>query len=95
MAIVTGKQIGRAHVWTPVTPRNLVCRLLLEKQNSTVYTYVCGVWSPAGPINSKAASGAGLCRVMGWTLEEVCQANLDKLASRKGRGVIDGNGDNR
>ena len=38
---------------------------------------------------------AGLCRVMGWTLEEVCQANLDKLASRQGRGVIDGNGDNR
>ena len=24
-------QIGRAHVWTPVTPENLVCRLLLEK----------------------------------------------------------------
>src|ERR1051325_7703874 len=26
-------QIGRAHVWTPVTVRNLVCRLLLEKKN--------------------------------------------------------------
>lgn len=38
---------------------------------------------------------AGLCEVMGWTLEEVCKANLDKLASRKQRGVIDGNGDNR
>ena len=38
---------------------------------------------------------SGLCSVMGWTLEEVCQANLDKLASRKNRGVIDGNGDNR
>ena len=25
-------QIGRAHVWTPVTPENLVCRLLLEKK---------------------------------------------------------------
>ena len=32
---------------------------LLEKENSTVYTHVCGVWSPAGPINTKAASGAG------------------------------------
>lgn len=32
---------------------------LLEKENSTVYTHLCGVWSPAGPINSKAASGAG------------------------------------
>lgn len=38
---------------------------------------------------------AGLCAVMGWSLEDVCQANLDKLASRKQRGVIDGNGDNR
>lgn len=36
---------------------------------------------------------AGLCSVLGWSLEEVCQANLDKLASRKARGVIDGNGD--
>ena len=25
-------QIGRAHVWTPVTSCNLVCRLLLEKK---------------------------------------------------------------
>lgn len=38
---------------------------------------------------------AGLCSVFGWSLEEVCQANLDKLASRKARGVIDGNGDER
>jgi NTP pyrophosphatase (non-canonical NTP hydrolase) len=38
---------------------------------------------------------AGLCQVMGWTLEEVCQQNLDKLASRKQRNVIDGDGDNR
>lgn len=38
---------------------------------------------------------AGLCEVMNWTLEEVAQTNLDKLASRQKRGVIDGNGDNR
>ena len=38
---------------------------------------------------------SGLCRAMGWDLEEVAQGNLDKLASRKQRGVIDGNGDNR
>ena len=38
---------------------------------------------------------AGLCHVMGWSLEEVAQKNLDKLASRKQRGVIDGDGDNR
>lgn len=38
---------------------------------------------------------AGLCDVMGWELEDVCRANLDKLASRAKRGVIAGNGDNR
>ena len=31
----------------------------------------------------------------GLTLEEVMQQNLDKLTSRRERGVIDGNGDNR
>lgn len=38
---------------------------------------------------------AGLCSVMGWPLEEVAQENLDKLASRASRNVIDGSGDNR
>ena len=38
---------------------------------------------------------SGLCSVMGWSLEEVAQQNLDKLASRQKRNVIDGNGDNR
>src|SRR3546814_3896209 len=27
-------QIGRAHVWTPVTNAHLVCRLLLEKKKN-------------------------------------------------------------
>ena len=38
---------------------------------------------------------SGLCEVMGWRLEDVAKANLAKLASRKQRGVIDGEGDNR
>ena len=38
---------------------------------------------------------SGLCHVMGWDLEDVAQGNLRKLASRKERGVIDGDGDNR
>lgn len=38
---------------------------------------------------------AGLCRVMGWSLEEVAKGNLEKLADRKSRGKIDGDGDNR
>ena len=38
---------------------------------------------------------AGLCSVMGWSLEDIAKMNLDKLASRQKRDVIDGNGDNR
>lgn len=38
---------------------------------------------------------AGFCAAMGWTLNEVAQLNLSKLASRQQRGVIDGSGDNR
>src|SRR3546814_2120862 len=30
-------EIGRAHVWTPVTNAHLVCRLMLEKKN--IYTH--------------------------------------------------------
>ena len=30
--LISPHQIGRAHVWTPVTVNNLVCRLLLEKK---------------------------------------------------------------
>lgn len=36
---------------------------------------------------------SGLCSIMGWSLEEVAQMNLDKLAARKAVGTIDGNGD--
>ena len=38
---------------------------------------------------------AGLCTVMGWALGDVGIGNLEKLASRRERGVIDGSGDNR
>lgn len=38
---------------------------------------------------------SGLCKILEWKLDDVAQENLDKLASRKERGVIDGNGDNR
>jgi NTP pyrophosphatase (non-canonical NTP hydrolase) len=38
---------------------------------------------------------SGLFEVFGWRLNDVGQGNLDKLASRKQRGVIVGDGDNR
>lgn len=38
---------------------------------------------------------SGLCSVMHWSLEDIAARNLEKLASRKERNVIDGSGDNR
>jgi NTP pyrophosphatase (non-canonical NTP hydrolase) len=38
---------------------------------------------------------AALCRDLGYTMEEILQMNLDKLASRKERNTIGGSGDNR
>lgn len=38
---------------------------------------------------------AGIADQFCWSLEDVMQGNLDKLADRKKRGVIDGKGDNR
>lgn len=38
---------------------------------------------------------AELCTCLDLSLSDVAQKNLDKLASRKERGVIHGNGDNR
>lgn len=36
---------------------------------------------------------SGLCTVMDWSLEDIAQMNLDKLAARKKAGTIVGNGD--
>ncbi len=38
---------------------------------------------------------SGVASVQGWSLEEIAQMNLDKLASRKDRGTIVGDGDER
>lgn len=35
------------------------------------------------------------CTILGWKVEDICQMNLDKLASRQKRDKIDGDGDNR
>lgn len=38
---------------------------------------------------------SGLCSVLDYDLEDIAKENLYKLASRKRRNVIDGDGDNR
>jgi NTP pyrophosphatase (non-canonical NTP hydrolase) len=38
---------------------------------------------------------AGICSVMGWTMEDVGVGNIDKISDRFRRGVIVGEGDER
>ena len=63
--------------------------------------FVKGEWFRSTEKDLKAEAGdilwqlSGLCSVMGWSLEDVAKANLAKLADRKNRGVIIGNGDKR
>lgn len=61
--------------------------------DDTAYHFMCEeLKKEAGDILWQLS---GVCSVMGWRLEDIAQMNLDKLASRKERNVIDGEGDNR
>lgn len=61
--------------------------------DDTAYHFLCKeLQKEAGDILWQLS---GLCTVMGWKLEDIAQQNLDKLASRQQRNVIDGSGDNR
>lgn len=61
--------------------------------DDTAYHFLCKeLQKEAGDILWQLS---GLCTVMGWNLEDIAKQNLDKLASRQQRNVIDGSGDNR
>lgn len=75
-----------------------VAKAIRKNQISVVYNEIVGttddeeLQKEAGDILWQLS---GLCFVMGWKLEDIAQQNLDKLASRQQRNVIDGSGDNR
>jgi NTP pyrophosphatase (non-canonical NTP hydrolase) len=75
-----------------------VAKAIRKNQVSVVYNEIVGttddeeLQKEAGDILWQLS---GLCSVMGWKLEDIAQQNLDKLASRQQRNVIDGSGDNR
>ena len=66
--------------------------LVFEQNNIDVKRAKKELMKEAGDILWQLA---GLCEVMDWSLEDVAQMNLGKLASRQERGVISGDGDNR
>lgn len=75
----------------------------IRKDKATIHTSRLELYDVSNKENEELMKEAGdilwqlsgLCTVMGWSLKDVAQMNLDKLASRKERNVIDGNGDNR
>lgn len=72
----------------------------IDIQDSKLEFYDCDTyWAIEDELKKEAGDIlwqiSGLCSIMGWKLEDIAQMNLDKLASRQTRGVIDGNGDNR
>lgn len=52
-------------------------------------------WAVAKEIGDVLWYAAVLAHDLGFTLEEIAQDNLDKLASRASRGTLKGSGDNR
>lgn len=69
-----------------------VAPILTKEGESKMFEFCEELKKEAGDILWQLS---GLCFTMGWTFEEVAEMNLEKLASRQQRGVIDGNGDNR
>lgn len=71
---------------------SIYCDNLIECAPCEIGIDEDGMRKEAGDILWQLSS---LCKVMGWSLEDVAQENLKKLADRQARNVIDGNGDNR
>lgn len=79
---------------------------LIRKGNGVVNAnHLCEVVTNFGDKNAKEELSkelgdvlwqlSGLCTVLNVTLEDIAKQNLEKLADRQKRNVIDGNGDNR
>ena len=71
---------------------NKVKKIVREQAGKATPEQLANLADEAGDVLWYVSELATAC---GTTLEAVAQANLDKLASRKARGVIGGSGDNR
>lgn len=92
LASKIAKQIRKGNIFIGGFEKNDSGQILSIKSREWDSEFKGELMKEAGDVIWQVA---GLCEIMGWTLEEVAQANLDKLSSRKARNVIDGNGDNR
>lgn len=69
-----------------------ICDLTTDDRNPDAQALWPALQKEAGDVLWQLS---GLCSVMGWSLEDVAQQNLDKLRDRQQRNVIDGSGDER
>lgn len=69
--------------------------LNVAKQKMTIEEHTDLELGLKGELGDVLWQLSGLCEVLGFSLQEVAEYNIQKLASRKQRGVIDGDGDNR
>lgn len=78
-----------------------IAKGIRKDKTGFIYNYLFDSFTESEKHDIKSELGdcvwfiAGIADTFGWTLEDVCQDNINKLASRKERGVIDGDGDNR
>ena len=81
-----------------------IAKAVRKEQIKITRNNLC-VWDDRTPANFKEELAkeigdvlwfvSGLAKLLGYSLQEIAEMNIVKLASRQQRGVIDGNGDNR
>ncbi len=86
------KAIRKGKLFISTSDRNKEGERILNQTHTLTADELADIEMECGDVMWQIA---GVCSVLGFNLEDVCRQNLDKLRSRKQRGVIDGNGDNR
>lgn len=86
------KAIRKGKLFISTSDRNKEGERILNQTHTLTADELADIEKECGDVMWQIA---GVCSVLGFNLEDVCRQNLEKLRSRKQRGVIDGNGDNR
>ena len=86
------KAIRNGKLFIGTSDRNKEGERILTQTHTLTTEELADVEKDCGDVVQQIA---GVCSVLGFSLEDVCRQNLEKLRSCKQRGVIDENGDNR
>lgn len=86
------KAIRNGKLFIGTSDRNKEGERILTQTHTLTTEELADVEKGCGDVMQQIA---GVCFVLGFSLDDVCRQNLEKLRSRKGHEVIGGNGDNR